>query len=110
MAMLLEKLEHPGAVREKRLCVGAVEMRSSLLFEVPERFFPAVLDAATPCMGVERNPRHARRVGRGTAEIGLLLDYQHLQTMIRGGERGAQSACSGARDQYVAFEMFHVFA
>ena len=58
-----------------------IEAVADMMREIGQRLLARVGDAGRQLKGVGGDPDHARRVGRGAAEQGLLLDHDDVETL-----------------------------
>jgi hypothetical protein len=98
-----EEVDGPGPFAQEGVDTRAVEMRARLVLQVAARGAGLLGDALLRGQVRARHPQPAARACGGAAELRLLVDHQHLQALVGGGDGRRHARGTGAHHQHVDF-------
>ncbi len=96
-----------GPVGEEGVDPLAVEMVGRLVLQVAAGLGRAVGDPGLPRMWIAGDPEHPPDRAEAPPNMGLLLDDDHVETAEPRGDRGGETAGTGADDERVRHDGRH---
>ena len=95
LGLALEKLDHLRAVLDEALDSRGVVIVAGLVHHIPAQGFDRVAGILLAPVFVERNPEHAARKRRRSAEHRLLLKHDDIEAALARSDRGGETRRAG---------------